>query len=110
MRLPNASSAILDITKLVQYCLSEAHPLGRHKARVFKATLAITASDADWLRREILLGLAWADAEATGADAHGMRYRVDLTLRRHRREAVVRTVWIIAEPDDAPRFVTCWIL
>jgi hypothetical protein len=39
MRLPNATSAFLDIRKIANYCLDGDHPLGRHKARVFRAAL-----------------------------------------------------------------------
>ncbi len=42
MRLPNADDAIIDRPKLEGYLLSEAHPVGRFKARFF-ATLGFTA-------------------------------------------------------------------
>jgi hypothetical protein len=34
VRLPNGENAVADIEKLRGYCLSAAHPEGRHKARV----------------------------------------------------------------------------
>jgi hypothetical protein len=45
-------SVVVDIAKLRDYCLSEAHPRGRHKARSFRARLGLTGADADWLRQD----------------------------------------------------------
>jgi hypothetical protein len=39
MNLPGGGDAIVDIAKLRDYCLDSRHPRGRHKARVFAATL-----------------------------------------------------------------------
>ena len=36
MRLPNAENAWVDQSKLSDYLLSEAHPVGRSKARLFR--------------------------------------------------------------------------
>jgi hypothetical protein len=109
MRLPNATSAILDIRKITNYCLDGDHPLGRHKARVFRAALGLTIADAGWFRGEILLGVQ--DAEAVELE------RIDSACGLASiwcsgdmdAKAVVRTVWIVADSMAAPRFVTCWI-
>lgn len=110
MRLPNAARAELDIRKLDAYCLSETHPRGRNKARVFKATLDISAVDAQWLRQTILDAVPDAVAQPVGSDRFGDRYRIDVPIVRQQRQCVVRTVWIVAAGDDVPRFVTCWVL
>jgi hypothetical protein len=47
MKLPYAESAIVDVRKLRDYCLSAAHPRGKHKARVFASALGLTAEDSD---------------------------------------------------------------
>jgi len=39
MKLPNGEHAIVDIVKLRDYALSQHHPRGRHKARVFLSAL-----------------------------------------------------------------------
>jgi hypothetical protein len=46
MMLPNAERAIIDPAKLTDYCLSATHPVGRHKAAVFRSALGLTAPDA----------------------------------------------------------------
>jgi len=50
MKLPNAEHAIVDIAKLQDYCLDDEHPIGKHKARVFKHVLGLTRADAWTLR------------------------------------------------------------
>ena len=55
--LPNADRAVLDLRKIEDYCLSPAHPRGRHKARVFRDALGIGRSEAEWLRQALLAGL-----------------------------------------------------
>lgn len=108
--MPNATRAELDIRKLDGYCLSETHSLGRHKARVFKATLGISSADAPWLRQAILREIVEAVAEPVASDRFGVRYRVDIPIVRQERQCVIRTVWIVASSEDVPRFVTCWVL
>ena len=58
MRMPNPGSAVVDVEKLRDYCLNPSHPRGRHKARVFLATLGLTADHAEELR-DSLLAAAW---------------------------------------------------
>jgi hypothetical protein len=43
-RLPRSDEAILDIRKIEDYCLSPSHPRGRHKARVFREPLTLSAA------------------------------------------------------------------
>jgi hypothetical protein len=50
MKLPHADQAIIDITKLREYCLNPLHPEGKHKARVFAGSLGFGTADAEKLR------------------------------------------------------------
>ena len=110
MRLPNADGAILDIRKIEDYCLSASHPRGRHKARVFREALELERGDAAWLRGVLLEAARSSEAQQVTADAWGSYWRVDATIRRQGKSAVVRTVWIVRSGEDIPRFVTCWVL
>src|SRR5260370_32829727 len=83
------------IRKIEDYCLSPSHPRGRHKARVFREALELRQSEAAWLR-DALLGAARSnEASEVGADAWGTHWRLDVTIRRHGKSAVVRTIWIV---------------
>lgn len=54
MNLPGGERAVVDVEKLRDYCLNPAHPRGRHKARVFAATLRLQKEDAEWLKAQLL--------------------------------------------------------
>ena len=109
-RLPYGNQAILDIGKIEDYCLNPSHPRGRHKARVFREALGLQRSDASWLRDVLLEVAHYGEAVQDGEDAWGTYWRVDATIRRQRRSAVVRTIWIVRIGESVPRFVTCWVL
>jgi hypothetical protein len=108
--VPNADRAILDLRKIEDYCLSPAHPRGRHKARVFREALGLNQSDSQWLRSALLDGLRQSAAEEVASDNLGRRWRVDVPVARHSRQVVVRTIWILRSGEQVPRFVTCWVL
>jgi sugar (pentulose or hexulose) kinase len=108
--LPNAERAILDIGKLENYCLSPAHPRGRHKARVFRESLGIGRDDAPWFREVLLSEIGRGAATAIRTDDFGTHWRSDILIQRQGKRAVVRTLWIVRHGEYAPRFVTCWVV
>jgi len=110
IRLPQGDKAILDLRKIADYCLSPSHPRGRHKARVFREALGLERSDASWLRGALLEAARSGAALQLTEDAWGTYWRVDATIRRQGKSAVVRTIWILRTGESTPRFVTCWVL
>jgi hypothetical protein len=110
MKLPNAARALIDIEKLRDYCLSEIHPRGKHKARVFATTLGLTAGNALELRDAISAAIQTEEAVVGEQDNYGQRYIVDFSMKRRSREAAVRTTWIIRTSEDVPRLTSCYVL
>ena len=110
MKLPNAEQAIVDIAKLRDYSLNATHEEGKHKARVFAAALELDATDADWLRAELLDAVARYDCEMGRTTPHGQRYILDFPLTNGTRQARVRSVWNVRPRENAPRLVTCCVL
>ena len=110
MRLPNAARAIVEVEKLRDYCLSDNHPRGKHKARVFAMVLGLTASDAFELRDAILSAVRTEEAMAGERDEYGQRYIVDFSMRRQGREVIVRRAWIVRRGEDVPRLTSCYVL
>ena len=108
--LPHSDRAIVDIRKIEDYCLSPSYPRGRHKARVFREALDLQRSDAAWLRDVLLEAARSNDAVEVAANPWGTHWRLDVTIRRHGRSAVVRTIWIVRTSEDLPKFITCWVL
>ncbi len=80
MTLPNAERAVVDIRKRREYCLDPTHVEGKHKARLFAATLRMTADDAEDLRTLILHGVTTQEAHLGRRDTYGQRYIVDCML------------------------------
>jgi uncharacterized protein DUF6883 len=109
-RLPLGELAVLDIRKIEDYCLSPAHPRGRHKARVFREALGVRREDAAWLREALLNAARDGHASHLTTDAWGSHWRIDLSIERHGKSAVVRTAWIVRTGENVPKFVTCWVL
>ncbi len=109
MNLPNGENALVDIAKLRDYCLSEDHLRGRHKARVFAAALGLTAQYADQLQAALLRAAATNDATASEADEYGQRYLVDFRMKGPTGEADVRSCWIVRTGEDVPRLTSCYV-
>ena len=106
--LPKHKYATVDIQKLRDYCLSDTHPIGKHKSRVFKSLLSISLGDEEKLIQLILNGLNSNEAIIGKNDQYGQRYFVDIKITNFDEEVVLRTAWIINETEN-PRLVTCYI-
>lgn len=110
MRLPGGGDAIVETSKLRDYCLDPLHPRGRHKARVFAATLGLAQADAEFLRGALLRAARKADAVAGAADEYGDRFTVDFELTRGNRRARIRSAWIVLRGEATPRLTSCFVL
>jgi hypothetical protein len=81
MKLPNAEFAIVDLEKLIDYCLNPEHPRGKHKARVFEAACGLTAEYSEAMRIQLLEAAVKNDAVPLLQDTHGLRYVIEFTLK-----------------------------
>jgi hypothetical protein len=105
-QLPRVAEAIIPVEKLRDYALSPEHPTGRHKARVFSSALGIGQDDWEWLRDQILAGIADSRVSAVFQDLWGFRYTVPILLEGlNGATHEVITAWIV-EGDDAPPRLT----
>lgn len=110
MKIPNADRAIVDIEKLRDYCLSETHPRGKHKARVFASALGLTLENAKELQESILSAVINEDSEFGENDAYGQRYILDFVMKYKNKEATIRSTWIIRRGEEIPRLTSCYVL
>ena len=110
MKLPGGAAAIVEISKLRDYCLDPRHPRGRHKARVFVSTLGLGQGDAELLRSALLDAAREDEAVAGESDEYGNRYTIDFKLIRGGREATIRSGWILLRGEPAPRLTSCFVL
>jgi hypothetical protein len=109
MKLPGALRAVIDPHKLEDYSLSNEHPRGKHKARVFLATLGVSAEDAAELDRVIKWAVTKEECIRGESDRFGERYIVDFLWTRRDRSATVRTTWIVRAGEDFPRLTSCYV-
>ena len=109
MKLPNGEHAIVDVRKLLEYCLNSQHPRGRNKARVF-ASVGIGETDAEELRTALLAAASGTEAQLGVASVHGQRYIIDFELVRQNRVVRIRSTWIVRIGDDLPRLTSCYVL
>jgi hypothetical protein len=105
-------SIVVEVAKLRDYCLSDSHPRGRHKARVFRSRLGLTAEHADLLLRALLdaARVHQDDLRPTGADEYGQRYVLDFKMISAGGTATVRSAWIVLAGQDVLRFTTCYVV
>jgi len=106
--LPNAEKAVIPIEKLTQYCLNPVHPVGKHKARIFKKLFGYTTKDApelqDAIRQEILVNEAMLKQQ----DQYGQRYEVTFEHENTVGQGNICTGWIVKMKENFPRLTTCY--
>jgi hypothetical protein len=110
MKLPNPQLAVVDVAKLLDYCLNPRHWRGRHKARLFASALGFTQEDAELLRVELLRAAYDEDAFQGKKDEFGQRYVINFELVGSVGKARVRSSWIVLTGENFPRLVSCYVL
>jgi hypothetical protein len=110
MLLPNREQAVVDLAKLIGYCLDADHPRGRHKARVFASALGITHAEASFLRETLLIVALEHEVTPALADQYGQRYVLDFMMDGPKGEVAVRSSWIVRTDEDFPRLTSCYVL
>ncbi len=110
MRLPNGDRAFIDVDKLRHYCLSMAHPRGKHKARVFAAALGLTDAQVEVLGAALRMAARSELAVQGPVDEYGSRYLVDFEMAAKRGRRTVRSIWLIRNGEDYPRLITCYVV
>jgi len=106
MKLPNSERAWIPEQKLRDYLLSTSHPVGRAKARFFRA-YGFHDENVDLLERGLLAIARFQEVVGATKSAFGEKYVIDGELPTPSgRTVIVRTTWIIEASEDAPRFVT----
>jgi hypothetical protein len=90
--------------------LSPTHDIGKHKARVFKATLGLAAEDAEELQSALHDAAQTLDVSVGDGDEFGQRYTLDFIMVGPAGHATIRSGWIVLAEEDFPRLTTCFVL
>jgi hypothetical protein len=110
MKLPNPNDAIIEMRKLLTYCLDPEHSEGQHKARVFRSALGLTQDNTEELVAALLEAVQTRDAVPVNRNPYGQKYVIDFMMTRGDRQALIHSVWIVRNTETFPRLITCYIL
>jgi hypothetical protein len=108
MLLPNRDKAYVPSDKLSGYLLSESHPVGKSKARFFRAH-GYDTETIDLFERDLLSIARTNPLKQVVESPHGIKYTISGTMNTPRGTQIsVETVWITEPDDDRPRLVTAY--
>ncbi len=108
MKLPNREKAFIPEDKLKKYLLSETHSVGKSKAEFF-FLIGFSLNSLEVLEHALLAIARTEDVKESVPSTHGVKYVIDGILDTPRgRKVNLRTIWIIDEGKDSPRFVTAY--
>ncbi|MEA3276154.1 MAG: hypothetical protein U9Q81_12860 [Pseudomonadota bacterium] len=108
MKLPNASSAVVERKKVVEYLLARDHSSGRSKARFFTA---VGFSTGQWqtLANALLEHARDGGVISTESSELGEKFVVEGSVMcpdgRHRR---ILSIWFVTVGQRSPRLVTAY--
>ena len=110
MKLPNPHQAVIDDSKLLDYCLNFDHVDGKHKARVFKSALNLTSENFQELKLALLEAIKKFDAIPDKKNPYGQKYIINFPITRENKTAMIHSVWIIRNNEQFPRLITCYVI
>lgn len=105
MKLPRADRVEIDMRKVSDYLLSPMHPVGRFKARMFRALGFEQATISDFVAEVRRIAAESEVAEVEDFE-FGRKYTVPGELRGPRGAARVVTVWMQEAGREDVRLVT----
>lgn len=109
MKLPNGRMAVVADSKLLEYVLNPAHPVGRHHAALFEGLMGITRDHYLILKNALLEGARVEEVQPGQASRYGRKFEMRLSMEGPKAARVVLAVWLIERGDDRPRLVTCYV-
>lgn len=108
MALPNAERAHVDPRKVTHYLLSAAHPVGRFKARWFRA-IGFTPERTDELVKALQQLAKGGRVRGQVTSEFGTRYIVDGIVKSPSGLSLaIRSIWIVEAGGQRPDFVTAF--
>jgi len=108
MKLPNADDAIIPRAKLIDYLLSETHPVGKAKATVLRK-YGYHDDNVDDLAEALTRIAVEEDVNDIVSFAYGIKYVIEGALATPDGRSIdIRTIWMIDHGRHEPRFVTAY--
>ncbi|MEK6679464.1 MAG: DUF6883 domain-containing protein [Nitrospirota bacterium] len=108
MKLENKEYAYIPLAKLLDYLLSETHPVGKSKAKYLRS-LGFNEVNINLLKEGLLSIARSEDVNDVISSSHGVKYVIDGTLQTPMGVIIkLRTIWAIDKDMDRPRFITAY--
>lgn len=108
MKLPQNNKVIIPRVKLTDYILSETHATGKFKGKLFRS-LGFDNTNVDLFEKALINIARSQKVKETLASPYGTKYIIDGNIKTPVGKVVkVRTVWIIEEGQEKPRFITIY--
>ena len=108
MKLQNKENAYIPTAKLLNYLLSETHPIGKSKARYLRS-IGFNETNVNLLKERLITIAQSENVKETVFSSHGVKYIIDGLLQTPVGISTqIRTIWIIEKGQERPRFVTAY--
>ncbi len=108
MKLQNKERAYVPLAKLLDYLLSETHPVGKSKAKYLRS-LGFNEANLNMLKEGLLSIARSEDVKDEVRSSHGVKYVIDGTLQTPLGAIIrLRTIWVIDKDMERPRFITAY--
>jgi hypothetical protein len=108
MKLPNGDRAVILMDKLLGYCLNPDHIRGKHKARVFKSVLGITADNVGQLEALVRQAALEGEIIQERETNFGQEFKLDWMIPGT-DSVELRTIWIVPPHSIEPQLVSAFI-
>ena len=107
LKLSNPEAAVISQEKLQDYLLSETHPIGRFKAKLFRD---LGYRPSHWIQLQTdLQGFLALDAIKKEKTPYGQKYEIRGELTGPNGKSInLVTAWIVLKTEDFPRFITAY--
>lgn len=108
MKLQNKENAYIPTAKLLNYLLSETHPIGKSKARYLRS-MGFNETNVNLLKERLIAIAKSENVKETISSSHGVKYVIDGLLQTPVGISTqIRTIWVIEKGQERPRFVTAY--
>lgn len=108
MKLPNGKNAYVSKEKLVDYILSETHPVGSTKAKFFRG-LGFKERNMGQLAKSLIQIARANEIKSSRESIYGINYLIEGKVKTPSgKTVVIITVWFIEKGGNRPSFVTAY--
>lgn len=108
MKLPSSDKAIVPKKKLIDYLLSETHPVGSSKAKFFRGH-GYKKTNIEELAKSLLHIAQTNDVKNIRELDYGTNYLIEGTIKTpNGKTVIITTVWFIQTEKSRPSFVTAY--